>query len=165
MLTLGIDPGTALMGYGLVASESGRLEYVDCGVLTTPSTWPFPQRLQSLYRDLLDLIDRYRPTDLAIEEVFFAKNARSAFAVGHARGVAILAGANRGLQIGEYTPMQIKQAVSGYGRGDKAQIQTMVRLILNLDSVPQPDDAADAVAAAICHSQMATMAALLQGSR
>lgn len=150
-LALGIDPGTAVMGYGLVAEADGKLHPVDYGVLTTSAGLPLARRLQVLYDGLTDLIRRHQPTEVAVEELFFSRNARTALAVGQARGVALLAAANSGLPVAEYTPQQVKQAVAVYGRARKDQIQQMVRVLLRLDEVPQPDDAADALALAICH--------------
>ncbi|HEY0752477.1 MAG TPA: crossover junction endodeoxyribonuclease RuvC [Ktedonobacteraceae bacterium] len=150
-LTLGIDPGTAIVGYSLVAPSGSSLRMVACDVITTPAGMPLAQRLQQIYRRLGEVIATYQPTDAAIEELFFAKNARTALTVGHARGVIMLALANGGLSIAEYTPLQVKQAVTGYGNADKTQVGEMVRILLNLRVVPRPDDAADAAAVAICH--------------
>lgn len=151
MLTLGIDPGTAITGYGLVRATGDDYELVDFGVITTSASLSLPARLRVLYQELTRIIETWRPDDAAVEQLFFSRNARTALAVGHARGVALLVLANAGLPIAEYTPGQVKQAVVGYGRGQKGQIQEMVRLLLNLDEVPTPDDAADALAIAICH--------------
>ena len=153
MLTLGIDPGTATTGYGLVEGRSDRLTLVECGILTTPAGEPLPRRLYAIYNGLAGLIERYHPESVAVEELFFANNARTALAVGQARGVILLAITMAGLPVAEYTPLQVKMAVAGYGRAEKAQVQGMVRVLLGLDAVPQPDDAADAVAIAICHLQ------------
>jgi crossover junction endodeoxyribonuclease RuvC len=150
-LTLGIDPGTAIVGYAVVQSIGNRLQLVICDVITTPSTMTLPARLSIIYEKLSKIIETYKPTEAAIEELFFSKNARTAMSVGHARGVALLALANSGLQISEYTPNQVKQAVTGYGSADKHQVGEMVRAILGLSAVPKPDDAADAAAIAICH--------------
>ncbi len=151
MLALGIDPGTALTGYGLVCEEETGLALVDCGVITTPPDQPLARRLQSIYRGLTDLIGRHRPDEAAIEELFFSRNVRTAMSVGQARGVVLLALADAGLPVHEYKPLQVKQAVVGYGRASKQQIQEVVRMLLHLDQAPQPDDAADAVAVAVCH--------------
>lgn len=151
MVTLGIDPGTATMGYGLVRETPQGLSLVDFGVLTTPASMPLPRRLQALYQGLLEIIARHRPAHAAVEQLFFARNARTALVVGQAIGVALLASANGGIPVSEYTPLQVKQAIADYGRGSKTQVQTMVRMLLNLDFVPQPDDASDALAVAICH--------------
>lgn len=150
-LTLGIDPGTAIVGYSVVASKGSTLRMVVCDVITTPAGMPLAQRLQHIYQCLGEIIATYQPTDAAMEELFFAKNARTALTVGHARGVIMLALTNGGLSIAEYTPRQVKQAVTGYGSADKMQVGEMVRILLNLNAVPRPDDAADAAAVAICH--------------
>ncbi len=151
MLTLGIDPGTATTGYGFVASAGDRLTLVECGVVATPADESLPQRLQTIYAGLTSLIRLHHPDSVAVEELFFSRNVRTALAVGQARGVALLAAAHAGLPVYEYTPLQVKQAVAGYGRADKEQVQAMVRVLLGLDRIPQPDDAADAIAIAICH--------------
>ena len=151
MLTLGIDPGTATTGYGLVEGRGDRLTLVECGILTTPAGEPLPRRLQEIYAGLTRLVQEKRPDNAAVEELFFSQNARTALAVGHARGVTLLAVTMMGVPVFEYTPLQVIQAVTGYGRASKAQVQSMVRVLLRLDAVPQPDDAADAFAIAICH--------------
>ena len=160
MLTLGIDPGTAIMGYGLVesgVSVSGEqagaeeLRLVEYGALRTPAHTPMVERLPMLYAGLAELLSEHKPGAVAIEELFFNKNARTALSVGQARGVVILAAAHAGVPIAEYTPLQVKQAVVGYGRATKEQVQSMVKIILHMDHIPQPDDAADALAIAICH--------------
>ncbi len=164
MIVLGIDPGTATTGYGLVDEEDGRLVLVECGVITTPAGQALALRLQAIYQGLAGVVREFRPSSAAVEELFFSRNARTALAVGHARGVALLALADAGLPIAEYKPMQVKQAVAGYGGADKQQVQEMVRLLLDLERAPQPDDAADAVAVAICHIHAARMERLLAGS-
>jgi crossover junction endodeoxyribonuclease RuvC len=161
---LGVDPGTASTGYGLVREEDDRLLLVDCGVITTAPGQALPLRLQAIYQGLAELVRRHRPDVAAVEELFFSRNARTALAVGHARGVTLLALADAGLPVFEYKPMQVKQAIAGYGGADKQQVQEMVRLLLDLDRAPQPDDAADALAVAICHIHAARMAALLADS-
>ena len=162
MLVLGIDPGTAITGYGLVKGEGDDLTLVAYGAITTSSDWPLPERLQRIYQELTALIEDQQPTAVAVEELFFSKNVRTALSVGQARGVALLAAANAGLPIHEYTPLQVKQAIAGYGRATKDQVQQMVRMLLALDSVPQPDDAADAIAVAICHIHSAKLTAMLR---
>jgi crossover junction endodeoxyribonuclease RuvC len=162
MLVLGIDPGTAITGYGLVKGEDDDLTLVAYGAITTSSDWPLPERLQRIYQELTALIEDRQPTAVAVEELFFSKNVRTALSVGQARGVALLAAANAGLPIHEYTPLQVKQAITGYGRATKDQVQQMVRMLLGLDSVPQPDDAADAIAVAICHIHSAKLTAMLR---
>ena len=150
-LTMGIDPGTAIVGYAVIAERGGDLSMVACDVLTTPAGMALPLRLQRIYRGLSELIEQYQPQDVAVEELFFAKNARTALAVGHARGVALLAAVNAGLEISEYTPMQVKQAVHGYGKATKEQVAEMVRILLHLPTLHKIDDATDAAAIAICH--------------
>jgi crossover junction endodeoxyribonuclease RuvC len=162
MLVLGIDPGTAITGYGLVKGENDDLTLVTYGAIITSSDWPLPERLQRIYRELTALIEDRQPTAVAVEELFFSKNVRTALSVGQARGVALLAAANAGLPIHEYTPLQVKQAIAGYGRATKGQVQQMVKMLLALDSVPQPDDAADAIAVAICHLHSAKLTAMLR---
>ncbi len=161
MLILGIDPGTALTGYGLVREDETGLALLECGVITTPPDQPLPRRLQAIYRGLADLIARHQPDAAAVEELFFSRNVRTALAVGQARGVALLALADAGLPVYEYKPLQVKQAVAGYGGADKPQIQEMVRLLLHLERAPQPDDAADAVAVAVCHIHTTRLTALI----
>ncbi len=150
-LVLGIDPGTATMGYGLVRHAGGDLSLIDCGVLTTSAGQPLPTRLQSLYNGLMRLIAQHRPHEMAIEQLFVRGSFTAAQAVYQARGVALLAAANSGLPVAEYTPLQVKLAVARYGRATKEQIQEMVRALLGLEDIPEPDDAADAVAIAVCH--------------
>ena len=157
MRTRGIDPGTAIMGWGVVDEASGALSLVDVGAFTTPAGMPQAERLVMIYKDLCALLERYRPEAAAVEELFFGKNVNTAITVGQARGVALLALAQAGTPIHEYKPSEVKQAVAGYGGADKKQMQEMVRLTLRLDKVPRPDDAADALAIAICHSYTAPM--------
>ena len=149
---LGIDPGYAILGYGVIDYQANRYRLVDCGVLTTDKDLPQPARLKSLYSGLTDLILMLEPEVAAVEELFWGSNAKTAIKVGEARGAAILACANCGLPVYEYTPLQIKQALSGYGRATKEQMQELVRRVLGLQEAPRPDDAADAAAAAICHA-------------
>jgi len=160
MRVLGIDPGTAITGYGVVGEVQGELQPLAFGVIKTPADQPLPRRLQLIYRAISDLAEEWKPTAAAVEELFFSRNVRTAMSVGQARGVALLALADAGLDVAEYTPLAIKQAVTGYGNADKAQIQEMVRLLLRLEKVPRPDDAADALAVAICHLHSAQLAAL-----
>jgi|SRR3954447_16983487 len=153
MRSLGIDPGTATMGWGIVEHDGGGgLELVDYGTFTTAKTLALPQRLQLLYQGLTDLLARYHPDTAGIEELFFSRNVTTAISVSHARGVALLALANADVPVEEYRPMAVKQAITGYGHADKSQIQEMVRLQLGLEQIPRPDDAADALAIAICHA-------------
>ena len=158
MLALGLDPGLAITGYGLVRETSGgELVLVAYGAITTPAGDPLPQRLLAIADELDGLLAEYEPDVVAIEELFFCRNVTTALIVGQARGVAMLTVARHGLPLFEYKPMAVKQAVSGYGNASKAQVQEMVRLILHLDEVPQPDDAADGVAVAICHLHSARL--------
>lgn len=150
-LVLGIDPGTALMGYGLVRETAAGLELVAYGAFSTPAHTPPATRLLSLYQQLNTLLEQHKPAEMAVEELFFNKNTSTVIGVGQARGVALLAAARNNMEVAEYTPLQIKQSLTGYGRATKDQIQQMVRLTLNLDKIPKPDDAADALAVAICH--------------
>ncbi len=152
MRILGIDPGYAIMGWGVLDFEGNRFKVVDYGSITTDSKMAAPDRLKHIYSELNAIIANYQPEEAAIEELFYTSNAKTVILVGEARGVAVLACANGGLSISEYTPLQIKQALVGYGRADKKQVQAMVKTILNLSEVPKPDDTADAVAAAICHA-------------
>ncbi len=152
-IVLGVDPGTAILGYGVVATEGEALEAVEFGVLTTQASLPLTSRLLVLFEGLTEIIERVSPTEVAVEQLFFSRNVQSAFAVGQARGVALLAAGRRGIPVSEYTPQQVKQAVAGYGKATKAQVQSMVQLMLSLKEIPQPDDAADALAIAICHAR------------
>jgi crossover junction endodeoxyribonuclease RuvC len=139
------------MGYAVVRQDGQQLELLTCDALVTTNELPMASRLKFLYDSLTRVIDVYQPSELAIEELFFNRNVQSALAVGQARGVAMLAGANRGLTVYSYTPLQVKSAISGYGRAQKQQVQEMVRILLQLTAAPQPDDAADAAAIAVCH--------------
>lgn len=151
MLIMGVDPGTAITGYGLVRYINNNFKLVECGTIRTEAGLPLYSRLHTMYCDLKEIINKYQPDQYAVEELFFNKNTRTALAVGHARGIALLVGANAGLEVFEYTPLQVKQAVVGYGRAEKQQVQYMVKTILNLPMVPKPDDVADALAVAVCH--------------
>ena len=151
-LVLGIDPGTATIGYAIVHDlPDGGCEAIDYGVITTPKTDSAANRLVQVYDQIKIIISRHQPDSAAVEKLFFQRNITTAIAVGQARGVVMLALAQAGLEIGEYTPNEIKQAVTGYGSADKRQVQEMVRVQLALDGIPKPDDAADALAVAICH--------------
>ena len=161
MLVLGIDPGTATTGYGIVRFDGDTLEPLTYGVISTSAGSPLPLRLRQLHHQLQALIESYRPTEASVEELFFARNARTALAVGHARGVILLALAEAHVPTYEYTPMQVKQAITGYGLADKAQVQQMVRILLGLETIPKPDDAADALAIAICHANSQSWTARL----
>ncbi len=151
MRVFGIDPGCDRTGYGCVDTDGSRHRIVVCGAITTPALASFPDKLHLIHQRLTLLLAECRPQFVAIENVFYSVNARSALKLGHARGVAMLAVVEAGLAVFEYTPAEIKRAVVGYGRADKPQVQQMVKLLLGLDSVPTPHDAADALAVAICH--------------
>ena len=157
---MGIDPGTASMGYGLVERQGAGLHAVVYGVLRTTAEVSMPERLRSLYEGLAEVIAAYRPDAVAVEALFFNRNSRTAIPVGQARGVALLAAAQAGLPVYEYTPLQVKDAVVGYGRASKDQVQQMVAMLLHLAALPRPDDAADALAVAICHAHSARMQAV-----
>ncbi len=151
MRILGIDPGTLVMGYGVVDSEGDDLIMVDCGVLSVSSHSSLEGRLRTLYLGLLDVIARYQPLEVAVEEPFVAKNIHSALVIGQAQAVAILAAVNSGLPVFKYTPAWVKQSVTSYGGSEKGQVKEMVRIQLGLSHIPEPSDAADALAVAICH--------------
>jgi crossover junction endodeoxyribonuclease RuvC len=152
MLVLGIDPGTATTGYGLITETSeGGLKAVEFGAIVTPASVSMPERLLLLYQRLNEIILLHQPDSGAVEKLFFQRNVTTAISVGQARGVALLALANNGKPVTEYTPLEVKQAVCGYGAAEKHQVQRMVRALLGLSQDPQPDDAADALAIAICH--------------
>lgn len=158
---LGLDPGTARMGWGVIEGEE-EPRLVAYGTLSTPAGRPLAERLHTLFQALRELVACYRPEVAALEELFFARNARTAFSVGQARGSALVALAESGLPVYEYTPLEVKMAVTGYGQAEKAQVQEMVRALLGLERVPHPDDAADALAVALCHFHSARMRALLE---
>lgn len=163
MLVIGIDPGTATTGYGLVReNEDGNLTLVDYGVILTPADHPMAQRLMDLHQQLKEIIVLHRPQSGAVEKLFFQRNVRTALSVGQGRGVAILALAQAGVPIDEYTPMEVKQAVTGYGGADKNQVGQMVKALLDLEEIPKPDDAADALAVAICHLHSSKSRMLLE---
>ena len=153
MVILGIDPGLALMGYGVISSENDRIRLLECGTIVTKADMPFPSRLAVIYSNIKELLQKHDPDFVAFEELFSGKNVKTVIQVAQARGAAMAAAFGSGAELFEYTPMQIKQAVAGYGRADKKQVQEMVRVLLSLDKIVKPDDAADAVACAICHAQ------------
>lgn len=155
MRIIGIDPGYAIMGYGIVDYKGSRFTPVVYGSITTEAHTPNEERLMTLFDELSGIIEEYRPDEASIEELFYNTNATTAIMVGEARGTALLACAKAGVSISEYTPLQIKSALTGYGRADKKQVQAMVKMILGLSEVPKPDDTADALAAAICHAHHA----------
>ncbi|MDD3243823.1 MAG: crossover junction endodeoxyribonuclease RuvC [Eubacteriales bacterium] len=154
MRILGIDPGLAIVGFGVIEETRGRLSLVDYGTVTTPAGMPMPERLVIVHDGIKKVVQNYKPDMVAFEELFFCKNVTTAIAVGQARGAAVIAARNAfGGELFEFTPMQVKQAVTGYGKADKRQVQQMVRVLLAMDHIPQPDDAADALAIAICQAQ------------
>lgn len=155
MRIIGIDPGTGILGFGVIEmTRNNAISLVTGGVITTPAHTPLDERLEEIYDGLSEIIRETKPTVMSIEKLFFARNVTTAMSVSHARGVAMLAGRKARLEISEYTPMQIKQTLTGYGKADKKQVQEMVRLELGLKEIPRPDDAADALAAAITHVVM-----------
>ncbi len=152
MRILGIDPGTAITGFGVIDKDGQKLTLVTAGVVRTPTKQALPERLDTIFKEINSLIEECKPQQVAVEQLYFAKNVTTAMSVSHSRGVILLAACRAGLPIGEYTPLQVKQAITGYGRAEKSQIQAMVKNILGLEKTPKPDDAADALAVAICHS-------------
>lgn len=152
MRILGIDPGYAIVGYGITDYSHCRFGLVGYGAITTPAGTPFPERLLSIYQDIKLIIDKYKPDCLAIERLYFNTNTTTAIDVAQARGVIILAAEESGLEISEYTPLQVKQSVTGYGKAEKHQVMEMVKSLLGLNAVPKPDDTADALALAVCHA-------------
>ena|ERR1700683_2310123 len=153
MRILGIDPGTAILGFGIIEIDKGNTRLVDAGVIRTPVKEDDAIRLQTIYEELTDIISSTKPQVMSVEKLFFIRNVTTAMTVSQARGVVLLCGQQVGLSIFECTPLQIKMAITGYGRADKNQIQEMVRVILKLDKIPQPDDCADALATALTHAQ------------
>ena len=162
MRILGIDPGVAIVGFGLIESDRGTLRMLQYGAITTPAGLPLAARLAQINRDIEELIGTFRPDEISVEELFFSKNITTGIAVAHARGVILCAAEKKKIPIYEYTPMQVKQAVAGYGLAGKKQGMDMTRRLLKLKSVPRPDDAADALAIALCHARSAT--SLLRGT-
>lgn len=160
MIILGIDPGLAIVGYGVIDSQKGGSRPIDCGVINTPKEDSVPVRLSKIYDGMISLIERYKPDCIAIEELFFNTNITTGINVAQARGVILLACTQKKLKMYEYTPLQIKQALTGYGKAEKKQIQFMVTRLLNLKAVPKPDDAADGLAVALTHAQTARLGGL-----
>jgi crossover junction endodeoxyribonuclease RuvC len=154
MRIIGIDPGTGILGFGVVDIQKGKAKMITAGVITTPAHTPIDERLEEIFDGLTEIIAETKPEIMSIEQLFFARNVTTAISVAQARGVAMLTGRKAKLPIAEYTPMQIKQTLTGYGKADKKQVQEMVRIHLGLKEVPKPDDCADALAAAITHSMM-----------
>lgn len=157
MRILGIDPGTGILGFGVIEADRDKAQLVDAGVIRTPVKQDDAIRLATIYEELTDIIVDTKPDIMSVEKLFFAQNVTTAMSVAQARGVVLLCGQQAGLELHEYTPLQIKQAITGYGRADKKQMQEMVRVILQLKEQPKPDDCADALAAAICHSMSARL--------
>lgn len=157
MVVLGIDPGTATTGYGLVRESTRGLELIDYGVITTSADLPMEKRLLQLHTQLTQILTLHQPGSGAVEKLFFQRNVTTAISVGQARGVAILALAQAGIEVGEYTPLEVKLAVAGYGGAEKKQVQMMVKALLEMETIPKPDDAADALAVAICHLHSAKL--------
>ena len=152
MIIMGIDPGFAITGYGIVSYTGNKFKIIEYGAVKTGTDKIFSERLLCIYNEMNELIEKYKPDYIAVEELFFNTNAKTALKVGHGRGIALLCGAINNINIFEYTPLQIKQAVCGYGRADKTQMQQMIKVLLNLEKIPKPDDAADALGIAICHA-------------
>ena len=163
MRILGIDPGIATIGFGVIDTEKNRQKLLNCGVITTPAHTSLSSRLAQIYDDMCQLIELFRPDAVSIEELFFTNNITTGIPVAHGRGVILLACEHAGIPIFEYTPMQVKQSVTGYGRAEKRQVMEMVRRICSLSAVPRPDDAADAVALAICHARSSTSLLMNEG--
>ena len=157
MIILGIDPGLATLGYGVIEVNNDKRRLIQFGTLTTPAGQPMPQRLRAIFQGMNQLMDIYQPDDVAFEELFFSKNITTGMAVSAARGVALVAVVERTDNLYEYTPMQIKQAVTGYGGADKHQVQQMVKMLLNMKDIARPDDAADALAVALTHANSMNM--------
>lgn len=155
MIVLGIDPGYAIVGYGVVEYNNNHFRAIEYGAVTTEAHTPFNERIEKIYDGVSALIAKYSPDALAVEKLFFNTNQKTAIDVAQARGAIVLAAQKAGVKIFEYTPLQVKQSVVGYGRAEKKQVQEMTRLMLNLDKIPKPDDAADALAMAICHCHSA----------
>ena len=160
MVILGIDPGYAIVGYGILRYEKNRFQILDYGAVTTPADMDFPQRLLEIYQDLSFLFQKYKPDVMSIEKLFFNTNKKTAVDVAQARGVILLAAKSNRAQVCEYTPLQVKQSVVGYGRAEKKQVQEMTKQILGLSAVPKPDDTADALALALCHAHSSNSAFL-----
>ncbi len=162
MRVLGIDPGTLTSGYGIVTEENHKLFHVASGGISPSAKQPFPKRLKKIYEELEKIIEKYRPHVVVVEDLFVSKNIKSALKLGHARGVAILAAMNAGLPVFEYAPLEVKQAVVGHGKAEKKQVQLMVKNLLDLQKVPHPADACDALAAAICHIHSSRLREILR---
>lgn len=156
MIILGIDPGVATIGFGLIRAERGSNQLLQYGTINTPAGLPLSQRLLQISNDMEQLLETFKPDEMAVEELFFSTNVTTGISVAHGRGVILLAAEKFGVPIYEYTPMQVKQAVAGYGKAEKKQVMLMTQRLLHMNSIPRPDDAADALALAICHGRTAT---------
>ena len=156
MVILGIDPGVATIGFGIIRAERGKNTLIQYGVITTPPGIPLSERLLQISNDMEQLLETFKPDEMAVEELFFTKNITTGISVAHGRGVILLAAEKMGVPVFEYTPMQVKQSVVGYGKAEKKQVMLMTQRLLNMKEIPRPDDAADALALAICHSRAAT---------
>ena len=163
MIILAIDPGIATTGYGVIESRGSDVSFRDCGTIDTLSSTATPERLRQIYTEMIGLISTYKPDEMVVEKLFFNVNVQTAMSVGQAKGVILLAASTSNVAVFEYTPLQVKQAVVGYGRAEKKQIQLMVKMLLGLPEVPRPDDAADALAAGICHAHSKKMQSLADG--
>lgn len=157
MIILGVDPGTAICGYGIIKKNGQELVLIDYGCIKTDKADEMPKRLSQIRKGLVKVIKEHRPDCLATEDIFFFKNQKTAVAIGQAKGVIMLTGFENGLPVCEYTPLQVKQSISGYGRADKKQVQEMVKILLKMKEIPKPDDASDALAIAICHANSERM--------
>ena len=155
MVIFGIDPGFATIGYGVIDYTGNRFRVIEYGVMTTPAHTPFSERLESIFDQVTLLLEKHRPDAISMEELFFNTNITTGIQVAHARGVLVLGAKKKNISIYEYTPLQVKQAITGYGRAEKRQVMEMTKMFLNLDKIPRPDDAADALALAICHAHSA----------
>ncbi|MDO8577776.1 MAG: crossover junction endodeoxyribonuclease RuvC [Dehalococcoidales bacterium] len=165
MRVLGVDPGTLVLGYGVIDNEHGRVTMIDCGVITAPSRSPIGERLAYMYQHLLDIVSRQKPDVMAVEQPFLNKNVRAAIAIGQAQAIAILTASSNGIPVFEYPPASVKQSVAGCGTSSKEQVQIMVKLHLGLPAIPQSTDAADALAVALCHLNEAHVAGLLSRAK
>lgn len=165
MRIFGVDPGSASTGYGCIDTTGNRHRLIACGALSFPPRMPFPAKLASIHTGLVDLISTHEPDIVAVEALFYAKNVRSALVLGHVRGIVLLAAANAGLAIAEYTPAEVKCAVVGYGRAEKRQVQEMIRVLLGIEETPKPSDVADALAVAVCHAHTHGQLAVPPGAR
>jgi crossover junction endodeoxyribonuclease RuvC len=163
MLIMGIDPGIAISGYGIISGKQNDCSVIEYGVIKTPPGLKMPYRLKKIYEGYTEHLQKYKPDAVAVEELFFNKNAKTIISVGQARGAALLAAALSNIEVFEYTPLQVKQAVVGYGRADKLQVQQMIKMFFNLDKLPKPDDAADALAVALCHMNSYKIQKIIDG--